>query len=880
MCRSHQHFGGADVHSSVDVTQGREVLPTNVKPKHYKVQLEPDFEKFTFDGEVTISLDVIEDTTEVIVNSTEIEVHHAVLSEGEQEIGVLSRGDVKYNEDLQTASFDFKHTLKAGTKATLKLKFTGTLNENMAGFYRSSYKDKDGKTQYLATTQMEPTDCRKAFPCFDEPALKATFDIVLIADEKLTCLSNMNEESAKDIGNGKKAHTFATSPPMSTYLVAFIVGDLRYIETNEFRIPVRVYATPGSEHLGKFSLDLAARTLKFYEETFDSKYPLPKMDMVAIPDFSAGAMENWGLVTYRLVDLLFDETTSGASTKQRVAEVVQHELAHQWFGNLVTMDFWDGLWLNEGFATWMSWYSCNVFYPEWKVWESYVADNLQSALSLDSLRSSHPIEVPVKKISEINQIFDAISYSKGSCVLRMVSQYIGEETFMKGIRSYLKKHAFQNTVTSDLWAALSEASGKDISHMMDVWTRQIGHPVVTVTETKSGIKVKQNRFLRTADVKPEEDEVLFPIVLGLRTEDGVDEEKLLEEREQEFKIDTKFYKINANHSGIYRTLYSAERLEKLGQAAKDGLLTVEDRTGMVADAGALVASGHQKSSGFLSLVKGFTKEDEYVVWSEILNRVGAIRGAWVFEDKPVKDGLKKFNHFIISDIAHKLGWDFSESDGHILQQFKALAFGSAGMCDDEKVIKAAKEMFAKFAAGDKTAIHPNLRSSVYAICLKNGGKEEWDVIRKAYDTGANSDERNTALRALGRSKDPQCIKDTLALSLSEHVKEQDIYLPLAGLRGHPEGIEALWAWAKNNWDELERRLPPGLGMLGSIVQMVTSSFTTEEHIADVKKFFGERNTKGFDKGLAQALDSVSAKAKWLERDRDDVKKWLEENKYL
>ncbi|KAK6529859.1 Aminopeptidase 2 mitochondrial [Arthrobotrys megalospora] len=898
LCSSRRHnmcqslLPDADVATGIDVTHGREVLPTAIKPTAYKIKLEPFFENvtdargehkaFTFDGSVLIALNVVEDATEVVVNSTEIKIHSAKLYkyDQEEEIGTLSSDDVKYNEDLQTATLDFKQTLKAGTTASVEIIFTGNLNNNMAGFYRSSYKTKDGSTKYLATTQMEPTDCRKAFPCFDEPGLKATFEVALVADKNLTCLSNMDEVDVEDIEGGKAVHRFAPSPLMSTYLVAFIVGDLHYIETNAFRVPVRVYATsPESAQLGKFSLDLAAKTLDFYEKTFDSPYPLPKMDMVAIPDFSAGAMENWGLVTYRVVDLLFDETTSGASTKQRVAEVVQHELAHQWFGNLVTMDFWDGLWLNEGFATWMSWYSCNVFYPEWKVWESYVADNLQSALSLDSLRSSHPIEVPVKKISEINQIFDAISYSKGSCVLRMVSQYIGEDVFMEGIRKYLKKHAYKNTVTSDLWAALSDASGKDISHMMDVWTRHIGHPVVSVTETDSGIHVKQNRFLRTADVKPEEDETLYPIVLGLKTKGGV-EDILLTEREKEVKVDKDFYKINSNHSGIYRTLYSAERLTKLGEAAKQGLLTVEDRTGMVADAGALVASGHQKTSGFLNLVKGFTEEKEYVVWSEILNRVGTIRGAWVFEPTEVKDGLKAFNKKIVSKLAHELGWEFTEKDDHILQQFKALAFGSAGMSGDEAVVKAAQDMFTKFTAGDKTAIHPNLRSSVYAIVLKNGGRSEWEIVRKAYDTGANSDERNTALRALGRSKDPQCIKDTLALSLSEHVKEQDIYLPLAGLRGHEEGIIALWQWAKDSWDILEQKLPPGLGMLGSIVQIVTSSFTSEEQIADVEAFFGTRNTKGFDKGLAQALDSVKAKANWLKRDQEDVKEWLKSEGYL
>jgi len=318
--------------------------------------------------------------------------------------------------------------------------------------------------------------------------------------------------------------------------------------------------------------------------------------------------------------------------------VVQHELAHQWFGNLVTMDFWDGLWLNEGFATWMSWFSCNKFYPEWKVWQGYVTDTLQGALTLDSLRSSHPIEVPVKRADEINQIFDAISYSKGSCVLRMISKYLGEDTFMEGIRRYLKKHAYGNTQTRDLWAALSDASGKPVEKVMDIWTKNIGYPVVSVAENEdsSSINVKQNRFLRTGDVKPEEDKTLFAVFLGLRTQGGVNEDLTLSQREETFKVPSlDFFKLNADHSGIYRTSYTPERLKKLGQAAKEGRLSVEDRAGMILDAGALAASGYQKTSGTLSLLKGFNDETEFIVWEGILTGISALRSTWVFEDEKV-----------------------------------------------------------------------------------------------------------------------------------------------------------------------------------------------------------------------------------------------------
>jgi aminopeptidase 2 len=674
-------------------------------------------------------LDVNEDSTSIALNTNELTIHSTTVTADEKVVS--DSPTLSHDKDSETTTVSFEPTISKGSKAKLTMTFSGILNDNMAGFYRSSFKAEDGSTTYMATTQMEPTDARRAFPCFDEPALKAKFTVTLVADDKMTCLSNMDVASEKTVdskvsGGKRKAVTFNPTPLMSTYLLAFIIGELHYVETNSFRVPVRVYAPKDRdiEH-GRFALDLAAKTLAFYEKTFNSDFPLPKMDMVAIPDFSAGAMENWGLITYRVVDVLIDEKSSGAAVKQRVAETVQHELAHQWFGNLVTMDFWDGLWLNEGFATWMSWYSCNVFYPDWKVWEGYVTDTLAGALSLDSLRSSHPIEVPIKRADEINQIFDAISYSKGSSVIRMISKYVGEETFMEGIRRYLKKHAYGNTETGDLWAALSDASGKDVGKVMDIWTKKVGFPVVTVTEGSDSIHLKQNRFLRTADVKPEEDTTLYPVFLGLRTKEGVNEDLTLFDREANFKVkDLDFFKLNADHTSLYRTSYTPERLRKLGLAAKEGLLTVEDRAGMIADAGSLSASGYQKTSGILSLLESFKNEPDFVVWQVITGRIGALRGAWMFEDQATRDALKHFQLDLVKDKAHELGWTFSENDGHIEQQFKSLMFGAAGMAGDEAIKKAAFDMFNKFKAGDKSAIHPNIRGSVYAIVLGNGGKEE------------------------------------------------------------------------------------------------------------------------------------------------------------
>lgn len=874
------------VGSVTNTTTGRVVLPTNVVPKHYDVTLEVDFEKFKFDGTVVIDLDCVKDTDSISLNTLDIDIHHTeVHADGAL---ITNSPTLNYDKDIQTTKIALGRTIKKGQNLKLKHTYTGDLNDKMAGFYRA--KSKDANQKWMAVTQFEATDARRALPCFDEPALKAEFTVTLIADENMTCLSNMDVVSATTVdskvtGGKRKAVKFSRSPRMSTYLLAFIIAELKSISTDKFRLPIKVWMTPEQKEAdGRFALEVAAKTLAFYEKSFNSPYPLPKMDMVAIPDFAAGAMENWGLVTYRVVDLLFDEKTAGAASKERVAEVVQHELAHQWFGNLVTMDFWDGLWLNEGFATWMSWYSCNEFYPEWKVWETFVIDTLQGALGLDSLRSSHPIEVPVHRAEEINQIFDSISYSKGSAVLRMISKYLGEDVFIEGVRRYLKRHAFGNTQTGDLWDSLSEASGKDVRGVMDIWTKKIGYPVVTVTENGKNetITLRQNRFLRTGDVKPEEDNVLYPVILGLKTSKGVDESAMLVEREKTIKIPDglDFFKLNADHSSLFRTNYTAERLAKLGEAAKQGKLTVEDRAGMIGDAGALASSGYSKTSGILNLLKSFDDETSYVVWNQILMRITAIRNTWIFEDESVKDGLKKFQLNLCSAKAHELGWEFSENEDHILSQFKSLMFGSAGLAGDEKIISAAKEMFAKFMKGDFEAIHPNLRTSVFAIVLRDGGLKEYDALLARYHTAPTAEERNNCLRALGRGQSPELIDKTLKLALSGEVKMQDVYMPIGGLGNHRQGIEARWKWMCDNWDTLVEKLPPSMTMLSSVVSICAASFCSQTKLDEVHGFFKGRETKGFERALDQSLDSIRAKIAWLNRDREDVNGWLHGNGYL
>ena len=875
-CR-HRHQ--LDMCSSGEAVPGRQVLPTNVKPQHYDLKLEPLFDTFKFNGEVTIDLDVKEASDFIAINTLELELLDShVITADKTTIKPIS---VKEDTEEQTTTFKFDQTFEEGAKIQLYIKFIGELNDKMAGFYRSTYQE-NGETKYLATTQMEPTDCRRAFPSFDEPNLKAKFTIALVGDKNLTFLSNMDVKKEEDLNETKKIVHFNTTPYMSTYLVAFIVGDLKYIESDyKFRdIPVRVYTTLGYEEKGRYSCELAAKALEYYEQVFDIEYPLPKMDMVAIHDFSAGAMENWGLITYRMVDILYDESST-LDTKLRVSEVVAHELAHQWFGNICTMDFWDSLWLNESFATYMSWKCCNHFEQDWKVWENFVGDSLQSALTLDGLRSSHPIEVPVKRADEINQIFDAISYEKGSSVLRMLANWLGEDVFITGVSHYLKKHAFGNAKTEALWDSLSIVSGKDVASTMKVWTTKVGYPLVSVKESESSVSVNQHRYLTTGDVKPEDDETIYPIFLGLKTDRGLDESVILNEREKDISSLVKsdeFFKVNGNSNGVYRVSYDDERWAKLGD--EPSKLSVEDRIGLVADAGALSVSGFSKTSNLLSLVKNWKTESSFFVWDEIVTRIAALKAAWIFENEEVKDALKALTNDLVKTKCHEKGWSFKAGEPFLDQRLKALLFAASVGSGDEVTIKFAKDAFKAYVDGDKNAVDPNLRATIFNTIASKGGEQEFNELMNIYNNPQSQDEKIAVLRSLGRFENTEILAKVLALTLDGTIRSQDFYIPLQGMRAHKVGIETLFSWLKVNWDAIYNLLPPGLSMLGSVVQVCTSGFTSMEQYKQVEEFFATKNTKGFDKGLAQSLETIRSKSNWVSRDASDVESWLKSNGYL
>lgn len=630
--------------------------------------------------------DIVLNTLEIKLLNAKVTVDHTKSSQS------LESTAFSYDEKAQRATISFDQELPVSKKTSIAIEFEGIMNNEMAGFYRSKYKPtgtpaksvpSDESFHYMLSTQFESCDARRAFPCFDEPNLKATFDFEIEIPDDQVALSNMPVKETKPTKEGWNMVSFETSPIMSSYLLAWAVGDFEYVEAftdrryNGKQIPVRVYTTRGLKEQGNFALDHAPKIIDYFSEIFDIDYPLPKADLLAVHEFTHGAMENWGLVTYRTTQVLFDEKTSDARFKNAVAYVVAHELAHQWFGNLVTMDWWDELWLNEGFATWVGWLAVDHLHPEWEVWSQFVNEGMEAAFRLDGIRASHPIHVPVNDALDINQIFDSISYLKGCSAIRMLANHLGVETFLKGVSHYLKAHAYGNAKTQALWDALSKASGKDVNEIMHPWISKIGHPVVTVAEEPGQISIKQSRFLSTGDVKPEDDTTTWWIPLGLegkKGQSGITTMSLDKKEDTIRDIDDDFYKLNSGATGFYRVNYPPARLAKL--STQLDRLSTEDKISIIGSAGDLAFAGNSTTAGLLTFLQGCGKETNTLVWSQVLDSIGLVKGVFS-EDETIKKGLDNFTLKLIDAKVKEVGWEFPEGEDYLAGILRKQLIGNA-----------------------------------------------------------------------------------------------------------------------------------------------------------------------------------------------------------
>jgi aminopeptidase 2 len=828
-------------------SSGDSLLPKNVKPTHYELQVTPDLENAQFEATVSIDFDVTSYTKAVALHALDLDIQLCnLVMPWEERIAI---NNISYDAVKQTILIPLpdEHSVPPGGKFRLELYYTGRVNEHgsNAGLYRSSIKDNDGNKGWIASTQMQPTGARRLLPCVDEPAAKATFSVSLVTDPELTCVGNMDimSEQALKHPAGKKLTTFNQTPVMSTYLLAFVVGKFKMIESNSFRVPVRIYA-PENQNMRdcRFALEIAAEAMEDHERTFGIEYPLPKLDMAAIPGHT-GAMENWGCVIYDQKYLLVGNNASAAS-KQAAAQTIVHELAHQWFGNIVTLQWWDSTWLNEAFAEWATYNALENMHPEWHPWDRFVASDplnfrqlgYQEALHLDSNAYSHPIEVPVNNPDQVNQIFDVITYYKGCAILRMLSSILGLETFIKGVRLHLQRHTYGNATTEDLWDSLTTSSGIDVRAIMAPWTRTIGHPVLTVEEDpeSSCIRVVQHRFLQNTQRDSNDDQALWPVHLMVRSTAGRETEMSFQTREHTFPMSLDFYKLNANCAGVYRVSYPLSRYQKFSdqllQHPNSSFLSPSDKVNLISDLLSLTITPTSpvRISSFLSFLLHFRHEPNFFVWRQIFHSILTIQKAFLFSSPHINRSLSRLQtHLLSSHLSYDFwdeAWDVKESDSLDDQLSRSLLFSAASSLPH--VRDAAHTYFENFVKEkDSTPIDPNLRKIVFDIVLEDGQElpprppsiafypptqdgppptHPYPILHALLLRTTDTQLRSDIINSIGRARAPAYIQQTLALYNSPDLassRNEQLTL-LASLQTHAPGVEAVWAWIQEHWDEL------------------------------------------------------------------------------
>ena len=834
-------------------------LPGHVTPERYRLMLKPDLEGFVFQGEETIYLKLKKSGKQITLHAKELDILSAQFVSGRRQ---FTAKNIKYKPEDETVALEFGSLLPKG-KGELFIQFKGILNDKMSGFYRSRYLH-EGKEKHLATTQFEATDARRAFPCFDEPASKAVFDVTLVVPKQMTAISNTVAVKIAEHDAGYKVVEFAPTPKMSTYLLAFVVGNLEYIEARSKRgVLVRVFTTPEKKHQAKFALSCATRALDFYEKYFDIAYPLPVLDMIAIPDFASAAMENWGAIIYRESALLVDEAGSSAATRQWVAIVVAHEIAHMWFGNLVTMHWWTHLWLNEGFASYMEYKCVDSLFPEWRMWEQYVSGRMSAALRLDALENTHPVEVEVRHPGEISEIFDEVSYAKGSAVIRMLAEYLGEKVFREGLRHYLKKHAYKNTRTEDLWQALQAVSKKPVQRIMANWTKQPGYPLLRLTEQPQNLRLDQARFYssRLSRQAAKNSQLWhIPVAYG-------SSKILLTSRRQNVPKARVPLKFNLGETSLFRVSYPASYLQSLGRLVSAKKLSAIDRLGLIRDAFALSESGQLPAAKVLELALAYKNEDELIVWEELADGLTRLRS--LLYGTTAYESYLAFCRDLFSGIGKKLGWSAGKNETHHRHMLRSLVLVQLGASGSQKVLSQAKSRLYS-----SRPLPANLKGAVYGLAARTGGKKVHATLLAKYKAASSHEEQDRLGRSLAQFSDARLLKLTLDFSLSGQVRAQDAPFIIAAVLQNPAGRDLAWKFISQNWQELVKRYGDGLGLLGRLLK-ATGVFTSRKKAQALEKFFKRHAVSGAERTVRQVLEKVRSNADWLEREEKNIYHWLQ-----
>ena len=846
-------------------------LARDISPRHYDLRLEPDLGSATFDGRVTIDLEVVSATSSVSVNIRDLAIHavHVRGTTG-QPVGASFRLD----DDTERLIVSLDGELNVG-EAQLTIDFSGTLNDRLRGFYRSTFTDADGVQHVIAASQMQPTDCRTAFPCFDEPDFKATFDVTLTVADGLAAISNGAEIARTTRPDGRVDVRFATTMKMSTYLVAFIVGELESTPAADVNgTPVKIWHVPGKGHLAGFGLDCAVFATDWFERYYDIPYPGSKIDLIALPDFAAGAMENLGCITFRENLLLVDPATSTQAEQELVADVVSHELAHMWFGDLVTMRWWNGIWLNEAFATFMEVMACEAWKPAWRRWTTFSLERT-AAYETDSLSSTRPVEFEVNSPDDSEGMFDVLTYQKGGALLRMLEQYLGPDVFRDGIRHYLRTHSYANTETGDLWDAIEESSGRPARQLMDSWIWQRGYPLITAAVRGDEIVLRQQRFGFSDEAASDPQTWMVPLfvrqVAGGRaalTEDTgmvakIQERKLLMEADEvriPLMAADAVVVVNAGAHSFVRVEYHPDLLHRIDGQTLGTLSTVE-RYALVDDAWASVVAGRLTAADFLTFAEGFGAERELQVWQAVAM---ALRGVGRLVEGAALTGFQARVRNLANPALDRLGWEPAPGESDLDGKLRGVLIGLVAILgQDSAAQNSARALYDLAAAGAE--IDPELVSAATTVVAATGNAADFDRLVAAFKAAATPQDQVRNLYALAEFDDEALIRRACEFAFSGEVRSQNAPLLLNRCIANRDHGAVAWKIVRERWKQVNETFPTSL--VARTIDPV-KLLNTPEAEADVQGFFAEHPITQSAKTLDQILERQRVNVALRSREQD------------
>jgi aminopeptidase N/puromycin-sensitive aminopeptidase len=839
-------------------------LPQDVVPNHYKLFLDPNISGRSFSGEETIDLHVLKPASVITLNSLDLEIVSAEISFA----GHAQTAKIEYDRPAEMARFELGQAVPAGN-ATLHLKFSGKLTEGLRGLYLS----KSPRRMY-AVTQFEGTYARMMFPCFDEPSFKATFDLSVAADSGDTAISNGRIISDEPLpGTQRHEISFSTSPRMSTYLVALGIGDWQCLQQNAGDVPVRVCAVPEKKQAGKFALEAAVHSIDFYNQWYGIKYPFGKLDMLAIPDYEWGGMENTAAIFYRESSLLMDPSEASLFSKQGHAGTIAHEIAHQWFGDLVTAAWWDDIWLNEGFATWMQSKPVEAWHPEWKL-EEGAAASAQQIISLDSLPSARAIHGDPRTSAEIKEMFDGITYEKGAAVLRMLEAYVGPEVFRKGVNQYLNEHANGNASSQDFWRAMAQVSGKPVDKIMPTFVLQPGVPLVSLSgacrDGKTALLAGQQRFLIApagSVSTPNSEKWQIPICLKVEGNGGAC--YLMEQKQQDLAVNgcPDWYFANREAKGYYRVYYSDVRnLTKVSDAAEKEL-NAPERIALVEDTWAMSRAGKYSIGTFMYVAEALRSEHERRI-------VGMLAGHLETAETLVpKQSKQKYDTFIrtqFATLSKELGWESRAGEPEENAAMRATLLPALGGAGDRSAIAAANAIVRQFLK-QPGSTDPTTTGSAFVVAAENGDSQLYDTLSAALQKATSTSEHLTYLFALTAFRQPELAARTLQLVQVGEVRQQDYPSFFASLLSNPASRPATWAYLKSHWEDLQEKVT-SFGGRGAVSALGT--FCTAPEKQDVKHFFANHHAPGAEKALQQSLEAMDSCIEFRQLQQTSMEKWL------